>query len=523
MSDFHVRLKALADRPAFRKWHRGVEKEALRVTRRGELSSNPHPPSLGSPLTHPKITTDFSEAQMEFITGVHDSSGDCLTELDVLHRFAYSKIRYEYLWPASMPCFMGSDKDVPIAQYGESNAAKVKSIYRMGLGNRYGRKMQTISGIHYNFSFSDEFFEAYAIVLDEVNNDAFRNRCYLDLIRNFRRFAWLPIYLFGASPAVCKSFAPSSVENLLEFDAGSYFLSHATSLRMGPMGYQSSDQTERYVSYNSLDDYIRTLLPLLTEEFEPYVEIGLKDGDDYHQLNTALLQIEAEFYGTIRAKRKADAGERPLEALNRRGIEYVEVRCLDLDPFHPVGIAQETMEFLDMFLVYCLLAASPLDHIDQSRENVLNQQQVVSRGREPDLLLSNHGQKRDIGDWALDILGDVYQLAERLDRSADSTDCDASDFRSIVRSQLEKARDPELTPSEKVLASMRDMDMSYSSWGLYQARMHQDHYEQNRVDSITAAQLEDLSTQSLADQQAMEVADHEPFDSYLHRYMKLDV
>ena len=522
MSDFRFRLYALAGQRAFVDWRRGVEKEALRVTRRGELATTPHPTSLGSPLTNPKITTDFSEAQLEIISGVHRSTTDCLAELDSLHRFAYSKIGTEYLWPASMPCFVGGDKDVPIAYYGESNTAKIKSIYRMGLANRYGRRMQTISGIHYNFSLSNEFWSSYAETWDETDNVEFRNARYMDLIRNFRRFAWLPIYLFGASPAVCKSFAPQAYENLEEFDEGSNYLPYATSLRMGPLGYQSEAQTERYVSYNSLEAYIRTVLPLLTEQYPAYMTIGLKRGDDYQQLNTALLQIEAEFYGTIRAKRKSLPGERPLEALKRRGVEYVEVRCLDLNPFHPVGISLETMDFLDLFLVYCLLCESPSDDMDIARANVTNQELVVNRGRESGLRLHDQGKDRILSEWAAEILREVEHLAEFVDQSGDGADRD-SNYVSVVQTQTAKVDDPEKTPSKHVLRSMEEKEMSYSFWGLYQARAHQDHYLSHPVETALATQLETLAESSMAEQVAMEAADTEPFDVYLEQYLLLDV
>lgn len=522
MSDFQFRLNALAGKPSFTKWHRGVEKEALRVTSRGELASTPHPPSLGSPLTHPKITTDFSEAQLEIITGVHDSTTDCLDELDNLHRFAYGQIGSEYLWPASMPCFVGSDRDVPIAYYGESNQAKIKSIYRMGLANRYGRRMQTISGIHYNFSLSDEFWGAFAEVCDDEDGIEFRNSHYMNLIRNFRRLAWLPIYLFGASPAVCRSFAPRSIGHLQDFDEGSYFLPDATSLRMGPLGYQSTAQSARFVSFNSLDDYIRTLVPLLTEEHPDYVKYGVEREGTYEQLNTALLQIEAEFYGTIRPKRKGGAGERPIEALRRRGVEYVEVRCLDLDPFHPVGIALDTMDFLDLFLVFCLLSDSPQDDAGTAQTNVRNQETVVERGREPGLLLEDGENERTLAVWAGEVLREVAALGVLVEGSIESGE-HSPDYGRIVNDQIAKVENRKNTPSQRVLDSMRGKNTSYSSWGLSQARVHQDHYKSHPVESVLAAELEALAQWSLAQQKMIESEDDAPFETYLAHYLQLDL
>ena len=235
-----------ADAGSLRGLRRGIEKESLRVSPDGALSPNPHPSALGSTLMHPHITTDFSEAQLELITGVHTSVEACLAELEDIHRFVYHNLDDEMLWPSSMPCLMGNDNDVPIGQYGHSNIGQAKTVYRRGLGLRYGRLMQTISGIHYNFSAPDALWERVDITSQAAVTDA-----YFGLIRNFRRWSWLLIYLFGASPAVCKSFTRNLAHNLQTHDEGSQFLPYATSLRMGPLGYQSSAQSALHISYNS--------------------------------------------------------------------------------------------------------------------------------------------------------------------------------------------------------------------------------------------------------------------------------
>ena len=177
--------------------------------------------------------------------------------------------------------------------------------------------MQTISGIHYNFSLPEP-----------LSNDA-----YFALIRNFRRHSWLLLYLFGASPAVCASFVADRAHELERLSEDTFYLPYATSLRMGRLGYQSEAQSSLAVSYNSLESYAASLQDALTKPYPAYEAIGIRDGDDYRQLATSLLQIENEFYGTIRPKRVIRPGERPLHALRERGVEYVEVRLMDLDPF----------------------------------------------------------------------------------------------------------------------------------------------------------------------------------------------
>src|SRR5438309_1072954 len=301
MSFHEDRLRTLAPE-TLRGMHRGIEKESLRVRSDGALSQAPHPPALGSPLTHPHITTDFSEAQLELITGVHGSVEACLQELAWIHQFVYCHIGDEILWCASMPCNLPADNQIPIGRYGTSNVGRAKTVYRLGLALRYGRRMQAISGIHYNWS------------LPGVTDAQ-----YFALIRNFRRHSWLPIYLFGASPAACSSFVEGRKHELVELSPGTMYAPHATSLRMGPLGYQSDAQSALRVSYNDLKSYAASLDDALTKPYPAYAKAGIRDNDNYRQLSTSLLQIENEFYGTIRPKRRINSGERALHALRSRG------------------------------------------------------------------------------------------------------------------------------------------------------------------------------------------------------------
>ncbi len=358
---------------------RGIEKESLRVRPDGRLATTPHSASLGAALTHPHITTDFSESQLELITGVHASAEACLAELTAIHQVVYRAIGNEVLWCASMPCRLPADDAIPIGRYGSSNVGRAKSVYRMGLAHRYGRRMQTISGIHYNFSLPDA-----------AGTDA-----YFALIRNFRRHSWLLLYLFGASPAVCSSFVAGRNHELVRLSDDTHHLPYATSLRMGRLGYQSDAQSRLAVSYNSLQSYGASLQEALTRPYPPYEAIGIRDGDDYRQLAVSLLQIENEFYGTIRPKRVIRPGERPLHALRERGVEYVEVRLMDLDPFFAVGITAGTMHFLDTFLLHCLLRDSPPDTPQEIAALGRNQQRVAARGREPGLRLERGAEGSD--------------------------------------------------------------------------------------------------------------------------------
>ena len=393
-----LRLKALP-REVLAGLKRGIEKESLRVRPDGTLATTPHPAPLGSALTHPLVTTDFSESQLELITGVHTIAEACVSELTVIHQAVYRAIGDELLWGASMPCRLPDDSGIPIGRYGSSNVGRAKSVYRTGLAHRYGKRMQMISGIHYNFSLPDE----------RSNGD------YFALIRNFRRNSWLLLYLFGASPAVCASFVAGRAHDLQPLSADTLYLPHATSLRMGRLGYQSDAQSSLAVSFNSLETYAASLQDALTRPYPSYEAIGVREGDDYRQLGVSMLQIENEFYGTIRPKRVIRPGERPLHALRERGVEYVEVRLMDLDPFRAVGIDAGTCRMLDVFLLHCLLHDSPPDNAQELAAVVANKQRVAARGREPGLRLTRGAEEISLVEWGDQVLGECEVIAAALD------------------------------------------------------------------------------------------------------------
>jgi glutamate--cysteine ligase len=496
---------------------RGIEKESLRVGPDGELSTRPHPPCLGSALTHPNITTDFSEAQLELITDVQDTPEGAIGQLDDVHRFVYQCLDDELLWTSSMPCRLPPDERIPVGRYGTSNVAKAKTVYRIGLGNRYGRVMQTISGIHYNFSVGDDFWPVLAGALGARPSQEFQTQSYFGLIRNFRRFSWLLIYLFGASPALCRSFVKDKPHALRAFDEGSLFLPEATSLRMGRLGYQSDAQSQLHISYNSLDQYARSMQQALTQSYPAYEQIGVKVGGEYRQLSTTLLQIENEFYGTIRPKRPVRDKERPLAALRRRGVEYVEVRCLDLNPFLPVGIDELQIRFIDTFLLYCLLADSPADSERESALMSANQLTVVERGREAGLELQRTAGPVTREAWSREILLGCRPLAELLDRVHGG---DA--YIHSWEEQMRKVDSPDLTPSAQVLDIMRSQALPFARFALNQSIAHKGYFDAHRLREQQFAEYRAQAEASIAEQHRIEAADTVDFDTYLAGYLALD-
>jgi glutamate--cysteine ligase len=498
MGSLSERLNALS--PAVLKgMRRGIEKESLRSQASGALAMTPHPAALGSALTHPHITTDYSESQLELITRAFTGIEPCLEELTQIHQFVYRQLGDEMLWVGSMPCGLPTDETIPIGSYGSSNVGRAKSVYRVGLGHRYGRRMQTISGIHYNWS------------LPKLSSDA-----YFALIRNFRRHSFLLLYLFGASPAVCSSFVAGREHELQTLQGNTLYLPHATSLRMGRLGYQSDAQSKLAVSYNSLQSYGASLQQALTQPYPPYEAVGIRNpGGDYNQLATSLLQIENEFYGTIRPKRVIFPGERPLHALRERGVEYVEVRCMDLDPFVPVGIEASTMRFIDLFLLHCLLEHSPPDTPEEIAALGRNQQRVAARGREPGLKLERGVGEVNLVDWGVQIVEQCTPLAEAMDAALGGR---------LYGDALRMARvglgDADSLPSARVLTTMRkDFDSAYVRFIRAQSQQTRDLLLGLPWTPELQQRFEAMAAESVQAQQRIEAADTMPFEIYRKAYL----
>jgi glutamate--cysteine ligase len=485
---------------------RGVEKESLRALPTGTLALTPHPAALGSPLTHPHITTDYSESQLELITGVHADVESCLDELTRIHQFTYRTLADlnhgsggERLWVSSMPCGLPADETIPLGRYGTSNIGRAKSIYRMGLGHRYGRRMQTISGIHYNWS------------LPGLSNDE-----HFALIRNFRRHSFVLLWLFGASPAVSADFVAGRDHGLQKLAEGTLYQPHATSLRMGRLGYQSEAQARLSVSYNNLESYAASLHGALTQPYPAYEAIGVRNlGGEYNQLGTTLLQIENEFYGTIRPKRVIRSGERPLHALRERGVEYIEVRCMDLDPFVPVGIEARTMRFIDIFLLHCLLQDSPPDTPEEIAALGRNQHLTAAFGRQPGLALERHGKPVPLVDWA----GEIVEQCEPIATALDAAFGGNAYSQALAAAQAALAA-PDTLPSARVLAAMqRDFGGSHTDFVRTQSGRTRGALLDLPWTAEQQAGFEAMAQASVAEQRAIEAADHVDFETFRRAYL----
>ncbi|KAA0876179.1 glutamate--cysteine ligase [Nitrincola tapanii] len=493
----------------------GLEKEGLRVDLQGHLSQKGHPRGLGSALTHSEITTDYSEALLEFITPVFQDPGAMLNHLGDLHRFSYEMMPDELIWAGSMPCHIASEAEIPIAYYGESNVGKLKHIYRVGLQHRYGKMMQTIAGIHYNFSLPEQLWPAYqTLVGQEGDPVAFRSDCYFRMIRNFRRFSWLLLYLFGASPALCQSFLKGREHRLESLSPDTLYLPYATSLRMSDLGYSNRVQSSLNICFNHLSTYTQSLMQAIRTPHPTYEQLGVKVGEAYRQLNTSILQIENEYYSDIRPKRVAESGEKPIHALRTRGVQYIEVRNTDINPLLPLGISSEQMDFMDAFLVTCLLCDDR--ELSMTECNIIaeNQKRVVNLGRAPGLiLLDERGGEISRDQLGLDILRQIELTAQVMDEAHG-----AERFSRAVAAQFEKLKHPALTPSAQVLADLSAAGGSYQEWMLRLSQQHRQTLLREPLCPNLRANLISEAQASLQEQASIEAADTLPFDEFLQRY-----
>lgn len=501
----------------------GIEKEALRVDEQGALMTTPHPPSLGSSLCHPHITTDYSEAQLELITPKLHSDTAAIRFLYDLHAYVYQNCEEKFLlWSNSMPCVLKSGENIPIAEYGKSNAGQMKHIYRQGLKRRYGSAMQAISGVHFNYSLGPQAWQPVraALCADKQSNDqnddqTFRDLRYMGMIRNLLRCAWVIPYLFGASPAVCQAFVGGSHRELERFNNTTLFGADATSLRMGSLGYQNNKEikTGLKVSYNDLAAYISSLRYAVTTPYPAYEAHGVKTADGFCQLNANILQIENEYYATVRPKRTADKHEMSLLALQRAGIEYVELRSLDINPFIDVGVGSAQLCFLEALFVLCLLSDGPPLSDDEQKQCIHNEVIVGHQGRRAGLCLQTPGGERPLREWGQTLCDALTAVAELLDKA-----CGGIRYGQAIAEYRELFIRPEATLSARVLQAMRDQQVGFVDWVLRQTKQHRARFLKHSLSADCQRQWDELAQKSLREQSDLEAADRTDLDAYIRGY-----
>ncbi|WP_440053598.1 glutamate--cysteine ligase [Pseudoalteromonas sp. T1lg65] len=517
--DLNTKLELLSNdvqKGAFKGIKRGIEREALRIQRTGKIAKTPHPEKTGHALTNQHITTDFSESLLEFITPVSENAEETLNQLADLQKFTLQHMGEELLWPMSMPCFIEDESDIELAQFGSSNIGKMKTLYREGLKNRYGSMMQAIAGVHFNISFPDSLWSSLqAIEHSTQAREEYISDKYLGLIRNFKREMWLISYLFGASPALCPSFLQGKNSKLPfeKLPSGTLYLEYGTALRLGDLGYTNSAQSSLKVMYNNLDEYIAGLRAAIRSRSDLYHEIPDYKAAQPKQLNQNILQIENEFYSPIRPKRNAKSGETPTQALERGGIEYIEIRALDVNPFAETGISLEQIYFLDVLLTYCLLKPSPA--LDWSAQKLAdrNLQRVVNQGRDPSLTLTADNGEVLLRDWAQEIFAQLRKVADVLDTSNSTTR-----YSDVIEHFYASVEEPELTFSGQVMAALKARTPEQGSLGIELAEKYKLAHRNLAYRFYDDQILSELAEQSFAGEAAVRKADDKDFRSFLDDY-----
>jgi len=489
----------------------GIEKESLRVSK-SIISKSKHHESMGSPLCHRYITTDFSEALLELITPPLIDKKTGLNFLENIHHFVSHKIGDEIMWPFSMPPLIQSDAEIPIASYGSSNLALFKETYRNGLSHRYGRTMQAISGIHFNYSLPEQIWGSSFFAKEEVDSKKLRGTIYFRTLRNLHRMNWLVLYLFGASPIVSKNFLTNKHKGFKKLDSHNYYLPYATSLRMSDLGYQNIHQSNLAIPLNSLEEYTFNLKWATETECEDYQAIFEKAEVDYPQINANILQIEDEYYAVARPKSSSDSNQRLTAKLNDTGVDYIELRSLDVNPFQRIGIDLDTVHFLEVFLLYCTLKSSPpinSDEIEESRENDLL---VATRGREPDINLKKNRTEINLKNWANQILDEMMFIAGLLDNKT-------TNFTSIIRKFTTHITDPEQTLSAMLLNKILTEKLSVHELGRTIGEDYKNHYISMETSKNSEwSLLEKESVDSKKRQIDLEQAEDQFFEGFVKEY-----
>eukprot|EP00457_Paulinella_chromatophora_P005239 gb/GEZN01005253.1/.p1 GENE.gb/GEZN01005253.1/~~gb/GEZN01005253.1/.p1 ORF type:complete len:582 (+),score=43.48 gb/GEZN01005253.1/:46-1791(+) len=505
---------------------KGIERECLRVDdEKGLLAKTRHPYQWGSPLTHPTITTDFSESMPEFVTPPYSSTADLINHLHRIHRYAANTLAQqgELMWPASMPCRVDRDgSSIPLAQYGDTNTARLKAVYRKGLSLRYGRHMQIISGIHFNYSPPEEFWPTLQLKDDPRPLSQYKNDRYFGLIRNFQRKSWMIPYLFGSSPCIDRTFAKTGTSYMSSLDPESVHRPLATCLRMSDIGYRNENQSSLFVSYENVSEYVSTIRRALRLEWAQYKQLGLFDSHgERQQLNSKILQIENEFYSYMRAKQIPEKGEWPSAALKRAGVRYVELRALDVQPNEAIGVGETHLRFLEAFCLFCLLSNSPpLTRVDAS-EVVVNQRNVASYGRDPNLELCRMGEALLLKDWAYAILCGMEPLCKALDQGPKEEGQQVS-YTEALEKQFIKIECPSKTPSAKILDKMMTSNLSHQAWGFQLAQQHSKTLTEHPLTPEEVTSFYELAKKSVEAEQELhsDPAQTAPFEEFLAKYME---
>ena len=375
---------------------------------------------MGSALKNKYITTDFAEAQVELVTPTFENIDELYDFLFSLHVYVAKNIDSdEMLWPLSMPPKIENESEINLGYYHQSGIGLLKHVYRRGLKARYGSTMQCVSGMHYNFSLKKASFTD----LIESPNQKKISEAYLGLIRNFKRVYWFVLCEFGQTNVVDKSFVKNREHNLKELNKSDMFLKHATSLRMSEIGYQSEAQKSLDIKYNSLEGFLRKIKKAIEVPYKEFADKGLKDSDEeYQQISDGIIQIENEYYDSIRPKRSSSEDMRPYDLLKNFGIEYLEIRGVDIAPSDITGMSKHHIRFLDLILIYCLILQSPKITPEEKKAIDSNEYIAIYSGRDKEAKILIDGNQIKISEARDEMVRNLRSIAKCMNDSQSFND-----------------------------------------------------------------------------------------------------
>ena len=491
----------------------GFEKESLRIAN-SRISKSSHPELLGSALCNKFITTDFSESQLELVTPPFKNNNRSLAFLEDIHHFVSCNLKDEFLWPFSMPTNIDNEKDINISNYGTSNLGLFKRIYRNGLSHRYGRMMQTISGVHYNYSFSDRFWQKLPLKNLDKDYKEIRSLSYFNMLRNISRVNWLILYLFGASPIITRNLLTKEKQSFQKLDDETYYLKYATSLRMSNFGYYNILGDEFSVSLDSLASYISDIQEATKTPSKSFKSLNKKNNKNNQQINENLLQIDDEFYAVARAKSRVISNQRTTSKLTNGGVDFIELRSLDLNPYSRIGIDQETTNFLEILLSYCFVKQKGYLSDLEKQEISHNDSLVAKQGRYPGLYLQKDGEKIRLKDLGNQILDELYPIATLLDNKQNQ-------YTKSLDLMVEKINDPSKTISGRLMDDIFTKNISFIELGATIGEANKDYYiNLDQSQNSNWDFLKEEVKSSLNQQHSLEKNERESFEDFLDSYFK---
>lgn len=434
----------------------GIERETLRLDENGYLAKTDHPEVFGDKSHNPYITTDFSESQIEVITPAFKSVEEAYNFTRSLYDIVAMEIKDEYLWPESMPCIIPEDKDIPVAKFNGSS--KESQEYREKLLIKYGGKKQLISGIHYNFSFDEAIIKKlYEDSEEKLSYKEFKDSIYLKVARNYLRYRWLIVYLFGAAPIVHESFINSCKCPLKEVNHNEYSSLGAISHRNGKCGYKN--KIDLFPSYNTVSEYLESIDGYIKDE---------------------LIDSHKELYSQVRLKPSDTKNFK--ESLLKDGIKYLEYRTIDINPFEKGGISLEDLRFLQVFNIYLLTKEE--SNFENWQEEALENQQLIAVHGVDDIELKFNGKSISKIDFGLEILNEIMIINDELNLG----------FKDVINNMIAKLKDSKLTYSYKITEKIKEE--GYINTFLNLAKEYKSSAYKNRFKLEGYEDLE-LSTQIL--------------------------